>query len=434
MSVIDGKNIDENLTTVDFTPLFKRVRSKAWLVCSVAVITVIVGILKMTTESPIWEAKTVIVFPSRSAGASGAAALLGSSNTRDIINMFGEILRSQNLIDKLALQTKLDKSQLRNTITVKEKALMSTIELTVTDSDKKRVAKISQSAIDALRSIVKDLNIPSAEQELKIVQDELVKKTAELNHAEVLLQKFLENATTAPSVSLSPSGATSISTTQWANQENKLKLDLIATESAIKKIMLQARELNTHSEGIPTGIGVIDEWRNKLVSLQYDLKVKQISLGDASPEIVRLKEQIRVAEEQLKSEISSNYKSAQLGVANNLSELMIKKAATQGELQGIQKITKLAPKEAMEYQRLSREVAILSQAIQELRVKSESTKFLISRDPNNWSVLDNAVVSDKPTNKSFVKRAVVSCFVGLILGVVLALLFSRTPKKSNYQV
>ena len=80
-----------------------------------------------------------------------------------------------------------------------------------------------------------------------------------------------------------------------------------------------------------------------------------------------------------------------------------------------------APRESLEYQRLSREVGTLSSLVSQLRVDYEQAKLESADDPNRWEILDPPTADDEPINKKYSRNVALAALGGFFLGVPFAL-------------
>ena len=325
--------------TLDLLPIWNRIKAKRRLVLSITGVLIAVSLVYTFIKTPVWEAKTVLLFPSRPASSGSAMmdalAAAGGGGSSSPIKVFSEILKSDKVRTYVAQHAKVNKEKLEKEVAIKEQMPSNSIVLTSKDTSTAKAQLILHSYVSAL----KELN-------------------AEL-------------------------------------------------EAALPPVKI---------------------WRRKLIQLQYDLKVKEISAGPESPEVVSLKKQIELTQSQLKTEVDRYLKTTELGASAQTIDLVTKKAGLEAELEGINRIVEQAPKEATEYQRLTREVALLSGTLQNLYTQYELVKLQAIKDPNRWQVLDDAVLSDKPINKQYGLRFAMGMVFGLFIGVSLALYLTRHQK------
>ena len=421
--------------TLDLLPIWNRIKAKRRLVLSITGVLIAVSLVYTFIKTPVWEAKTVLLFPSRPASSGSAMmdalAAAGGGGSSSPIKVFSEILKSDKVRTYVAQHAKVNKEKLEKEVAIKEQMPSNSIVLTSKDTSTAKAQLILHSYVSALKELNAELNIPSIQGDASLLKKELDQKTSLLKTAEEKLQAFLERAKTAPAImpaSASSGGGFMPGPSRWAEQQKKVELELKQANALIQKINSQTFLASKAPHELEAALPPVKIWRRKLIQLQYDLKVKEISAGPESPEVVSLKKQIELTQSQLKTEVDRYLKTTELGASAQTIDLVTKKAGLEAELEGINRIVEQAPKEATEYQRLTREVALLSGTLQNLYTQYELVKLQAIKDPNRWQVLDDAVLSDKPINKQYGLRFAMGMVFGLFIGVSLALYLTRHQK------
>jgi hypothetical protein len=332
-----------------------------------------------------------------------------------------EILTSSRMLHLVARENHLDPVYVQAVTKVTERPKAGSLVLNVTHTDPEGCRNILSSYVKHLKGIMMELNIPSVQNECDLLLKEINDKKQQLQNMEDKIQAFLEKAKTAPKMTHVQGGAIIADPTKWIATERGLQLKLDQLVEEINAAKRQIQILSESSAELPTELPPVKTWRRRLVALEYQLKLQEVTDGPESPEVKKLKEQIEITKKQLKTEIDDYLKVTKLDGTAQLAELVVKKAGVEAELEGVRKMAMEAPKEAKEFQRLVTESAILSSSLIRLRAQYDVAKMQEYADPNKWSVLDDAVVSSKPINKNYIKTGILAGFLGIIIGIGLAI-------------
>jgi uncharacterized protein involved in exopolysaccharide biosynthesis len=251
------------------------------------------------------------------------------------------------------------------------------------------------------------------------------------------LLSFQENAVTAPSVATAGSGKDTTvvaNPSRWQDMERQLEVGISKLNANIQAVRRQVAASGRSGE-IPSNLPPVRKWRDKLVDLEYELKLKELTFGPDSPEIVQLKETVTETKKSLQQELraySGAIKSGALDPTtseDSIVGLVAERFGMEAQLAAVQRLAQLAPAESITLSRLTRELSTQSGILQQVQAQYELAKMQESRNPNRWHVLDEPEVDEDPVNKSMGKSGAMAAILGLVLGAMAALIRdSRSPK------
>lgn len=376
-------------------------------------------------RKPQYEASATIILPSVQANAGSSLANqlgLNSAGPGNNIYMFKEILESSRARKAVGSGIGLSRGDVKNRTLVVEDATANTIAVLFTDTDKERARKAVEGFLNTLREIHRELSIPTRKTRVTELETNLVKTQAKLRDAEESLRLFQLSAKTVPT----QTGQGSVFTgTRYAEQLRVLEVQRDGLATSISQLKSKLNEAGSLAKDLPTDIPAAKQWRDRLVELEYELKVAEISAGPKDPKVVRLTEQIGITKSRLRDETDRYLLAVGKGVADsqfgqgvmNLGSLYQEKATLDAQISALSRLARVAPTEAMNYQRLVSEVAILNKLIEQQRTQLEQARLDAQSDPNRWEILDEPEVSDQPVNKDFLRNIA----VGIAIGFVVAL-------------
>ncbi|HVT13177.1 MAG TPA: Wzz/FepE/Etk N-terminal domain-containing protein [Fimbriimonadaceae bacterium] len=411
----------------------------------VAGVIVAAGIAYTVFAPPIWEAKATIVFPVRTPSILGSSNFDQSSLAATLtggptpLKVFGGMLESQHALEYVAKATGLKKREVKDMRTIQDQAMESSITISARDRNPDLAKKVVQLHLDALQEINQKVSKPLDSNDADVLASRIDAQQKKLADAEQRLLQFQNHAVTAPSFVASGSGKdTTIvpAASKWAESLKQLQLDYDRANSAIQDVDSRTHAIAKNGGKWPSNIPQVQKWRDKLSDLQYDLQVQEITLAPTAPEIVKINKAIDITKDELQKELNKYAAATSAGAISpagsdlgpKLPELMTQRVVLEAQINAVSKLAKLAPQEAMELSRLTREVSTESGILQQLQAEHELAKIQEDRDPNRWEVLDEPEVDDKPVNKSFSKNGAMSLIIGLALGAFAALVW---PKRKS---
>lgn len=375
-------------------------------------------------KKPVYEGSAILLLPTvQGSGANSLAQQLGisvSAGSQSNIYMFKQILESSRARSMVAQQIGLSRGEVKLNSVIEENSTANSILITYLDPDQARAKKAVGSYISSLRKIHSELSIPSKKSQAQALQTSLEKRKSELSDAEERLRIFQLSAKTAPALG---GNGVAISASRYSEQLRGLEIEREKLRSSVHQLRTQLERAKGASIELPNNLPTARQWREKLVQLEYELKVAEISGGPLDPKVVKLKSQIEITKSSLAQESERYLQALKSGVVDPSLESGIASfgaatstlAGIEAQISALQRLTKVAPTEALTYQRMVNEIAMLSKLVESQRTQLEQAKWDAQADPNRWEVLDEPEVSAEPVNKNYIRNMAVGGVAGLVL-------------------
>jgi uncharacterized protein involved in exopolysaccharide biosynthesis len=425
--------------------LFSIVWERRKLAFGIAGAVVAIGLTYTLVIPPVWEAKATLLFPVRTPSLLGmgsfdqtslAASLSGGPTP---LKVFSGMMESERALDFVANGAGIERRRVRDMRTINEQGMQSTLDISARDQDANLAKKVVALHLQALNEINAKISKPLASNDSEVLKAQLVDQRKKLTVAENQLLAFQKRALTAPSVAATGTGKDSAivpSAGRWGDMLRSLEIEEAKVNSAIGDVQSRTNQIARNGKNLPSALPPVQKWRGRLTDMQYELKIKELTLAEGAPEIVKLKKAIAITEGQLRSELAKYAAATTSGMIDptvdesengaKLPSLLTQRVVVEAQLQAVKRLAKLAPGEAMELSRLMREVTTQSTIIQQLQAQAQLAELQAERDPNRWEVLDEPRVDEKPVNKSLSKNGILSLIAGLALGALAAMI---APKR-----
>lgn len=426
--------------------VFSLVWERRKIAFAVAALVFAGGIAYTVISKPVWEAKATLIFPVRTPSLLGANSFDQTSLAASLtggptpLKVFGGMLESEHALNLVAKESGLPKRRIKDMRSFQDQTMESTLTISVRNQDPELAKKIVQLHLDALDKINEEVSRPLASGDADVLQTKVEAQKVKVKKAEEDLLAFQKTAVTAPTIAQSGSGkdATVLPTTgQWSSILAQLELDYKKIDSMIRDREWRTDSIAKGNGQLPSSLGPVKRWRDKLTDMQYELKVQELTLAPEAPENVKLRKAIAVTHNQMRSELQKFAAATRKGMidpndseGNRLPNLMTERVAVEAQIEAVRKLAKIAPGESVQLSRLTREVATQSAILQQMQAQSELAQLQADRDPNRWEVLDTPEVDEKPVNKSLSKNGALFGFFGVILGCFAALVW---PKRKSPQ-
>ncbi len=416
------------------------------LVFSIAFLAVAGGCAYTFLATPIWQAKATIVFPVRqqsTLGPAGAmdqvslAASLGGGPTP--LKIYTGFLESERTLKSVADTLGLKKRDIKEMRRLTDQAMENSLTISATSKNPDLAKEVVDLHLKALAEINREINDPLMTDDLKVLSDKMKDQQKSVAEIEKKMLSFQNGAVTAPSVSVTGSGkeaAVVSNPSRWQDLQRQLEIDLGRVSSSIatanRSIMRSA-----NSTQLPSNIPPVRKWRERLVDLEYQLKLKELEYAPESPEVRQLKEAVETTRNEMEKEVSAYAKSVRSGVIDptspeaSLPAMITQKAGLEAQLAAVRRLAQQAPSESIELARLTRDLQTQSMILQQLQAQYKLAEVQAAREPNRWQILDDAEVEDRPVNKSYTKNGILSLMLGLFFGVISGLVRDSVQSKKQ---
>jgi uncharacterized protein involved in exopolysaccharide biosynthesis len=408
--------------------LLETLARRKWSVVAIMAAFALLGTIYTLWVPPRWAAHSVILLPgTRPSAAAGVAQSLGLSvggGGDTSLEMFHRILESERLLQMVSNATNLAPKDIKKLRTIEEDVKGGVLEITVTDRDSKKALAINQQMIDGLRLIVNELMLPSKGRKAEILSHDLADKNRQLAEAEQKLEEFTRNSVTAPvqasTTSLQGSGSSGMSATgvspafRYRDQLTTLNQELQKINAGLlSSIDKSQKAANGKSIDFPP----VAIWQTRLSEAELELASARAVYSDDTPNVkqalgnyLRIQELMQKDVHRYLSQVSNDVTGGSASLDQQRQEIL-------AQIASLKKLVSAAPKEATEFQRLSRRVNVLSSLAMQMQLQYEQASLDKEDDPNRWEVLDAPYIEDEPVNKNYVRNVGLAALFGLAIAV-----------------
>lgn len=399
--------------SLDLRPFYAHLWSHRWKAALWGLLGALVAGAVTYTVPPVWRSKAVLLLPIPSADLGALSALGSLTGDSDPLFVLQGILQSypaqKHVGDTMGLTT----TEVGDLLAVTTDGSRQQLSIAVDHADSKFGTKMVQSSLDILYKLSADTDLSLAAKQARLYGEAVERQEKLVREVEDQTLAFQKGSLTAPDPSSPYSGLTYMRRLQ----DTELQLGTVERQLAVAKD--EAEKQASADAQVPSALVANQKWRDKLVQLEYDLQVAETRLGPMAPEVVRLKREIEVAQKQIKQEIANEIRSVQQNINPKVAELEAQRLVLEWQRAEMVKYSDLAPKEALEFQRLVREAMARSEVLKELRLKYEAARVGAEVERVKYSVLAKPYVEPKPVNKTFIRNGLLGMFLGVMLAAML---------------
>jgi uncharacterized protein involved in exopolysaccharide biosynthesis len=401
-----GSSMQEG--SVDLRPFFSFVWKKKIPIGLGGLALGVIAFLYTYLLPPVWRAATVILLPQPMSGSSlpSAAAVLGSD--ADPLAIIQGIIQSHPAQKYVSEQTGMSVPEVLSQVAVTTNGPNQQVMVTFDDRRKAYALKVVQSVLDILTELSGKTDVSQAATQARYYEEAVHKKAKDLADAEAAVLKFQQQTITAPDPSTPFSG------TGYTRRLRDNEFDLQSTKQAIDVAKKQAALQGSSSSAVPTALTANQRWFRKLTDLQYELGVLDTRLGPQAPEVVAKQKEINVTKSQLQSQIAKELTSINEKLDPNMASLEAKRLLLQYQHDLLLKMSNIAPKEAVDFQRLVREALAQADLYKDIRGRYETARIQAQVERAKWSVLAEPYILEGATNKTFVRNILLGVLLGLL--------------------
>ena len=394
--------------SVDLRPFFSFVWKKKIPIGLGGLALGIIAFLYTYLLPPVWRAATVILLPQPTSGSSlpSAASVLGSD--ADPLAIIQGIIQSHPAQKYVSEQTGLSVPEVLSRVAVTTNGPNQQVMVTFDDPRKKFALKVVQSVLDILTELSGKTDVSQAATQARYYEEAVHKKEKDLAEAEAAVLKFQQHTITAPDPSTPFSGI------GYTRRLRDNEFDLQSTVQAIDVAKKQAALQGNSSNNVPTALTSNQRWFSKLTDLQYELGVLDTRLGPQAPEVIAKQKEIDVTKSQLQSQIAKELTSINEKLDPNMASLEAKRLLLQYQHDLLLKMSNIAPKEAVDFQKLVREALAQADLYKDIRGRYETARIQAQVERAKWSVLAEPYILEGATNKTFVRNILLGVLLGLL--------------------
>lgn len=433
-------------TSEETKPIIRILWDHKWLVSTIVGIVVALGVVYTMFTKPVWEASATIVFPSRTPSILGGGGMTDQSSLASALTggptplkIYKGLLESERVLKMVSEETGMKRKDLFRARKIVDQSMESSLTVTARSHSVTEAVKIVQAHLQALDKVNTEVNEPLYEDDARVLGKKLGEQRIKVERIETQLLSFQQHAVTAPMVSATGSGKDSTviaGPARWQELQKQLEIGIQKVNGNIQSVRKQITA-SGRSGDIPSNLPPVKKWRDRLVELEYELKLKELTFAPESPEVFQLQETVKETRAKMEKEIAA-YSSAITSGAidptageSSLAGLVTERFGLEAQLSAVKRLAALAPGESITLSQLTRELATQSAILQQVQAQYELAKIQEMRNPNRWQVLDEPEIGEDPVNKSYSKTGVIFGLLGLAIGTIAAMISDgRRPKPS----
>jgi len=149
-----------------------------------------------------------------------------------------------------------------------------------------------------------------------------------------------------------------------------------------------------------------------------ELKLAQVKFGDENPDVMALKQQLKIAQDAFDSEVSRIIESEQKNLVTQSATLRASAAELAKQLSLAEQNERMSAEESLTMAKLKTEVETITLVLKGLRASYEQARITGAGSPGTWAVLDPPYVLPEPTTSEKVLKyggLAVFGYLGLIV-------------------
>lgn len=397
--------IDES---AELSPYFDAIKRNKWKIGASGAVFGVVFAVYTYVIPPVWRANTVLLLPAPNDPTTSALAALGASS--DPLAMLEGVVESYPaqvyIAEKCGVKlTDVSKLMMVTTDTPKQQVLISS-----EGTNKEKATKMVQAGLDITLRLSAETDLTRSSKQARLLEQAVKEQGKSVREAENAILKFQERTVTAPNPTLPFSDSNLI------RRMKDLDLEIGKVTKQISVAKTQAERLANTAGDLPTALIASQKWRDKLLELEYQLKVAQNRFGPDHPDVIRIQQDIVTTKAQLDTEIQKERQSVENSLDVNTSGLEAQRQVLISQRADLMQQVKLAPKEAIEVQRLYQEALTRGEILKTIRIQYETARLGAEVERVKFSILAPPYIDPKPTNKAMVRNALLGVFFGMIVG------------------
>ncbi|MDX2065974.1 MAG: Wzz/FepE/Etk N-terminal domain-containing protein [Fimbriimonadaceae bacterium] len=387
---------------------------KRWYTVAAGALLFLVTVLAIVYVMPAqYRASAIIVTPT-SKSVSLGQQLAGQTSPTAILQGIGT---STPLMRSVGKKNGMKLSDTRSAVHFEQDPVFGQLEISAVTGNKTKSLALVTDMLEELRAISAKLSLTMAEESTKQLSTALERKKRELADAEEELQRLQRSMKTSPDAS-NPLVATS-----YTSRLRGLELELGTVNERLSQARKYAENVSQAPVSMPTGNQVQENFRRRVMQLEYDLQVALTRYGDEAPEVQQLRRTIEVARKAYVTEMARQLQAVNQSLDTNLVGLEAQKAALEWSIDYVTELSRTAPEESLKFARALREVNSQQSALNTIRQQYEEAALQSEFYKYVWTVLQEPLAEETPTNKKYQLVAGIAAVGGLVLSIIAHCLF-----------
>lgn len=329
------------------------------------------------------------------------------------LSILSGIVRSLALAQEVTKDGSMTPKEFFANLTVREETKSNQIVVAYHAATPAKAEEMLKKALSALETINRRVGFSLAEHQVEYLRDTIAKRESELLEAQRDLAAFQSKA---------KSGVDPLK----PEESYIYKRQLLASQFELGTIMAQINQAKAvaiksgaTSIKVPNSLPGTKVWRDKLLSLEYELNAAQISMGPDAAAVKKLRKELDVARSMLQQEIANAMTSVSTNLDPALAALEARRVTLEWQIVYYRGLSEAAPQEAIKLNSLSRRVQILTATLTTLHADFERARVDAQVDKAKWSVLDPPHPSSSDSIMTHLKWAA----IGFVFGAILSFMY-----------
>jgi capsular polysaccharide biosynthesis protein len=394
----------------------KPLSLKSPIIAGILIACVAVSVTSTLTSHPLYSAAATMAFPlSSGSSADDIRATLGLTEQTSSQLQVAEVMKSRSVLGAVAKEVNLSLNAASKALEVEPSTITGFITVRWTGPD-------PEQPIVALQSILAKVKVRMVEARQAIINVDASKRL------------WLQASTQADeankrSIAFQLDKGQSLANSSVAQRISELAVSLRVLDKQEEQARNRLASLSASSKDLPLSVPPSGKWRDKLISLQYDLERSRIDLGSEAPEVKRLVAEISLAKQVLENEVDSYLRAAMEGrvVAEaasaqlpDLAAISTKRLLVQSEYATLKALAEGGTDAAIVAGALDRNRIVAEEAAKQAFLEYAVVTRRYEGTGASWFVVDSPALdkNGEPVNKSLLAAGI----YGLVAGVALTIL------------
>lgn len=396
--------------------IYRVLWSKKWLIAAFAFFCAVAAAIIVSVLPPVFEARAALLVHRSPQQDLSAQISLFPRQTASQVNILQGILLSRTALDSVASQMGYASAEdVDYRVTVDPQTNQVTIASQNVDSS--AALKEVEAALDALALIRREVDISQTQYEVEELRRTLEEKVIELQIAEDELLAVQESHETM----VNPQDPGTLTEYYTNYRELQSQLDGVREQLRITRQLLAD---GASDPNIAIAVPGIERLTEALYQAEVELSAARSRFQPDTPEVREAESRVATAEANLQQAIDAYARGIRANVDPVLLQLTAQERALAAQVEVALRLWETAPGEALELQRVFREVSGLRAVVDRLEAEYQGARVRASVAEQQWSVLDQPYLLDRPVNKRLGLTSALGFGLGLLLMSVIVVIRS----------
>jgi len=420
---------------------YLKIISKRWIPASIVFVAVafVLGYLRARNSVPLYRASGMVIFDFNDSQAVNPFTLSQESKLSNDIILFQSESLIQKAIDNLDTPLEINAQQIINNLTLNNPDRTDVISISFVHENPEVSAKVVNELINVYAQLDQDESLNQARELNVFLQEQIPESRAELEKTAEQLRNFKQENL------IVDIGAEATTTSriigELDTQVAQVKAELSAQRSKLNSLRqifpLDAQEALTSS--FINDSSIASSFINQIQETKTEIERKRILLGDQHPQIITLRQELNVLEEQFQN-YTGNINITGESFQGNLSDfyqpgssqsaLLSEYASIEREVQSLEsKLNSLndliesyrqrvnvLPDLEFEQQQIDQELSVRRELLDDLMKNFQDTQIAINNTNTRIRTIEYARIPESPA----INRSNTYLIQGILGGIILA--------------